>query len=207
MCARSDVESRAVRVRGEDMHLQPELGRSEREHAAELAAAEDAEGAAGGNHRISPRSRGARRRRRSAWPGRRRGAGDGLIAERQDGGGEERRVDGAGAPDREGADRDAGRHLHDRIGGCPGPTGPSNSTGTPKTGRGVSAAAMPGRWAAPPAPAMMTLKPSALAPFAKATSRSGVRCAETIRASKADARGFRAYRRHGASSPSRTGCP
>src|SRR4051794_39330758 len=42
---------------------------------------------------------------------------------------------------------------------------------------------MPGRCAAPPAPAMMTLKPAALAPFAKATIRSGVRCAETIRCS------------------------
>ena len=34
---------------------------------------------------------------------------------------------------------------------------------TPKTGNGVIAAAMPGRWAAPPAPAMMTLKPSSRA--------------------------------------------
>jgi hypothetical protein len=29
-------------------------------------------------------------------------------------------------------------------------------TGTPTTGRGVAAASMPGRWAAPPAPAMST---------------------------------------------------
>ena len=58
------------------------------------------------------------------------------------------------------------------------------SMGTPKTGSAVSAAVMPGKWAAPPAPAMMTLKPAALAPFAKETSRSGVRCAETIRAAK-----------------------
>ena len=33
------------------------------------------------------------------------------------------------------------------------------STGTPSTGRAVKAAVMPGRWAAPPAPAMMTRKP------------------------------------------------
>ena len=32
-----------------------------------------------------------------------------------------------------------------------------DSTGTPKTGRGVSEAHMPGRCAAPPAPAMITL--------------------------------------------------
>ena len=30
-------------------------------------------------------------------------------------------------------------------------------TGTPSTGSGVMAAIMPGRWAAPPAPAMITL--------------------------------------------------
>lgn len=41
------------------------------------------------------------------------------------------------------------------------------STGTPKTGRAVMAAVMPGRWAAPPAPAITTLKPSALAVRAK----------------------------------------
>ena len=59
-----------------------------------------------------------------------------------------------------------------------------DSTGTPKTGSSVSAAAMPGRCAAPPAPAMMTLKPAALAPLAKANSRSGVRWAETMRFSQ-----------------------
>src|SRR3982074_129437 len=56
-----------------------------------------------------------------------------------------------------------------------------DSMGTPNTGSSVSDAVMPGRCAAPPAPAMMTLKPAALAPLAKATSRSGVRCADTIR--------------------------
>src|ERR1700730_1002183 len=65
---------------------------------------------------------------------------------------------------------------------CPPSAGVS--MGTPKTGSAVSAAVMPGRWAAPPAPAMMILKPAALAPCANATSRSGVRCAETIRAAK-----------------------
>ncbi|MNT74589.1 hypothetical protein D3C72_2134190 [compost metagenome] len=40
-------------------------------------------------------------------------------------------------------------------------------TGTPSTGRSVIEAAMPGRWAAPPAPAMMTLWPLALAFVAK----------------------------------------
>ena len=58
-----------------------------------------------------------------------------------------------------------------------------DSTGTPNTGSAVIEAVMPGRCAAPPAPAMMTLKPAALAPLAKAYSRSGVRCAETMRVS------------------------
>jgi len=44
---------------------------------------------------------------------------------------------------------------------------------------------MPGKCAAPPAPAMITLKPAALAPLAKANSRSGVRWAETMRFSDA----------------------
>jgi hypothetical protein len=42
------------------------------------------------------------------------------------------------------------------------------SMGTPKTGRVVMEAVIPGRCAAPPAPAMMTRKPSPLAPLAKA---------------------------------------
>ena len=50
-------------------------------------------------------------------------------------------------------------------------------------GKWVSAEIIPGRCAAPPAPAMMTLKPWSAAPCAKAYIRSGVRWAETIRAS------------------------
>jgi hypothetical protein len=34
-----------------------------------------------------------------------------------------------------------------------------SATGTPTTGSGVTAASMPGRWAAPPAPAMITDRP------------------------------------------------
>src|ERR1051326_3093265 len=55
------------------------------------------------------------------------------------------------------------------------------STGTPSTGREVQAAAMPGRWAAPPAPAMITRNPRSRADAAYWRSLSGVRCAETIR--------------------------
>jgi hypothetical protein len=81
-----------------------------------------------------------------------------------------------------------------------------DSTGTPNTGSGVSAAVMPGRCAAPPAPAMITLKPSAsraageiVEPVGRAVGRDDARfVADAAR---------RAFRRHGAWSPSRTGCP
>ena len=52
-------------------------------------------------------------------------------------------------------------------------------TGTPSTGSVVCEATIPGRWAAPPAPAMMTFKPRVTADFAYSFIKSGVRCAET----------------------------
>ncbi len=52
-------------------------------------------------------------------------------------------------------------------------------TGTPMTGSEVTEASMPGRCAAPPAPAMITRRPrsSALRPYS--TISSGIRCADT----------------------------
>ncbi len=58
-----------------------------------------------------------------------------------------------------------------------------NGTGTPITGSGVSEATMPGRWAAPPAPAMITFSPRPAACWAYSAMPSGVRCAETTRTS------------------------
>jgi hypothetical protein len=52
-------------------------------------------------------------------------------------------------------------------------------TGTPSTGSRVWAATMPGRWAAPPAPAMITAIPRSRAPWANSAIQSGVRWAET----------------------------
>ena len=46
------------------------------------------------------------------------------------------------------------------------PSNRANGTGTPITGSGVAAATMPGRWAAPPAPAMITSMPRSAAPRA-----------------------------------------
>src|SRR5688572_17155574 len=54
------------------------------------------------------------------------------------------------------------------------------STGTPSTGRTVCDAHIPGRCAAPPAPAMITSMPRDSADLAKSNRRSGVRWAETI---------------------------
>ena len=48
-------------------------------------------------------------------------------------------------------------------------------TGTPRTGNTVFAATMPGRWAAPPAPAMITSMPRASAPVANSCRSTGVR--------------------------------
>jgi hypothetical protein len=46
------------------------------------------------------------------------------------------------------------------------PSSFSRGTGTPMTGSGVIDAVIPGRWAAPPAPAMMTCKPRSAAVLA-----------------------------------------
>ncbi len=53
-------------------------------------------------------------------------------------------------------------------------------------------AIMPGRCAAPPAPATITFSPRARAVFAYSTMRSGVRWAETICASKGTSSAFSA---------------
>src|SRR5258708_40372447 len=55
--------------------------------------------------------------------------------------------------------------------------------GTPSTGIGVFAAVIPGKWAAPPAPAMMAFNPRPRAAAAYSNKRSGVRCAEITRTS------------------------
>ena len=79
-------------------------------------------------------------------------------------------------------------------------------TGTPSTGSIVCAATMPGRCAAPPAPAMITSRPRASASRAYSAIQSGVRCAETTRHSCGTPNAS-APRRRAASSPSPTCCP
>ena len=97
------------------MGAQAELQRGDREHAAELAGAENADGRAGAeDHRSEASSAGrsatsAVRAARQASSRRQRGVG-----ERQHGGRQQRGVDRARFADRERADRNAGRHLDDR---------------------------------------------------------------------------------------------
>ena len=63
----------------------------------------------------------------------------------------------------DGGDRDAGRHLHDREQRVEPVELASAAPGTPITGSGVIDAVMPGRCAAPPAPAMITRSPRSAA--------------------------------------------
>src|SRR5262249_8220533 len=58
-----------------------------------------------------------------------------------------------------------------------------DSTRTPSTGSTVFDAVIPGKCAAPPAPAIITSIPRLSAPDAYSNSKSGVRCAETTRVS------------------------
>ena len=81
------------------------------------------------------------------------------------------------------ADRHPGWHLHDGVEAVL-PAKTVVAIGTPSTGTGVSDAVMPGRCAAPPAPAIITFSPRDFADLAYWYRRSGVRCAETILVSK-----------------------
>mmetsp|Transcript_16295 Transcript_16295/g.35982 ORF Transcript_16295/g.35982 Transcript_16295/m.35982 type:complete len:253 (+) Transcript_16295:3-761(+) len=65
--------------------------------------------------------------------------------------------------------------------------------GTPTTGRGVMAATMPGRCAAPPAPAIMTWMPRPAAEREYVMSFSGVRWAETMSTSWGIPNSFRIF--------------
>ena len=105
---------------------------------------------------------------------------DAGVAERDDARREERRVDRAA--DRHRRNRNAGRHLHDREQRVE-PAHARDCTGTPMTGTRVFAAVMPGKCAAPPAPAMIAASPRLAADAAYSNISSGMRCAETTRTS------------------------
>ena len=62
--------------------------------------------------------------------------------------------------------------------------------GTPITGNVVMLAIIPGKCAAPPAPAIITFNPRSAALVAYSTMRIGVRCADTIVNSKGISNSF-----------------
>ena len=82
-----------------------------------------------------------------------------------------------------------------------------DSTGTPSTGSHVCAAIIPGKCAAPPAPAMMTRNPRSgrVAREVRHQIRRAMRGDDLVFARHAEFR--RASPRRAASSPNRTGCP
>ena len=81
------------------------------------------------------------------------------------------------------------------------------STGTPSTGSIVIDAAMPGRCAAPPAPAMIDLEAALARPNAHSRTAAWACGAPTPPWSHGRRRAARAFRRHGASSPNRSSLP
>ena len=80
------------------------------------------------------------------------------IVTGQDSDRQQRRIRGARLPDRQSRNRNSLRHLHDgkqRIDALQA----SRGNGTASTGRMVLEASIPGKCAAPPAPAMMIFNP------------------------------------------------
>ena len=93
-----------------------------------------------------------------------------------------RRVDSARFADGERGDRDALWHLDDRQQRIETLQVAAREPAHARTGTGWSSlASMPGRCAAPPAPAMMQSQPAPVRPLCSVvgTSRPGVRCADS----------------------------
>ena len=94
----------------EEAEAQAERVAGQGQHAAELPAAEDAD-----SSWLPPAGRGGRGRPASARAVTRRAPSRNCgCLPAEDGGRQQGRVDGAGPADGQRADRDAGRHLHDR---------------------------------------------------------------------------------------------
>ena len=174
---RRHLAGRAVLLTGQDVAAIAEPGGGERRHPAKLAAADQADGGVGRQRERSTAIRGEVEPARSAI------APSGVV-----GGPRRQRVEPQASSRRQ------RRSLVARIAAASNaaltaparpiasvPTGTPagictidsrlsiplrlcDSTGTPSTGSGVQAAHMPGRCAAPPAPAMITFSPRSRAP-------------------------------------------
>ena len=112
-----------------------------------------------------------------------------------------------GVADRDRGDRDARRASARSTAASRGRRGARAVPARRSPGSGVIDAVMPGRWAAPPAPAMITRRPRSAAVRAYSTMTSGVRCAETMRTSCAHAELGEHVDRAPASRAGRSRCP
>ena len=182
-----DLRAGAVRRLAQDARAVAHPLRGLEEHPAELAAADHAER----GRRVEDRERrrsvmSATRPRPSVWSSaeRRQRLADRRVAS----------CARIAAASKRGVGRPRRRRWRGCRRGCPSASGRSTGASRPRAGpcsrparpgpAGSSdAASIPGRCAAPPAPAIMTSspRPSASRPYSK--SRSGVRWAETTRAS------------------------
>src|SRR6185437_11952731 len=160
--ARGHALGRALRLGREDVAAIAQRRRGKRGHAAELAAAQDADGAARLDHQPSGRSPTASVCSWRQWSS---AAATALSPSA--------RIEAA----RRAALTAPGLPMASVPTGTPPgictmesrlsmPLSAALSIGTPSTGSGVSDATMPGRWAAPPAPTMITLRPRWRAPSA-----------------------------------------
>src|SRR5271163_257070 len=165
-----------------DVAAQADLQRCDREHPPELTGAENAERSAGREDHVGPSvgnsGTASRRASRQAVS---RASSSGSESASTEAASSAALTAPAGPIAKVPTGTPAGICTIDSRLSCP--DNAWDSIGTPNTGSVVNAAVMPGRCAAPPAPAMITSNPAAFAPLANATNLSGVRCAETMRAS------------------------
>ncbi len=138
------------------MHSMPSVMAGEGEHAPELAAAEDADAPSRELHSAGSGCSSDRRGLKLAEA--HQSFPNPVVVQRDHGCREQRRVHGAGRPIASvPTGTPAGICTIDSSESIP--FSAFDSTGTPSTGRWVFAAAMPGRCAAPPAPATITSEP------------------------------------------------
>src|SRR5207249_9423570 len=162
---RRDMAGRRVGIRAEDAAAEAEPGGRQRRHPPELAAAEDADGGARGEAlaAVGAHAGGASlglSATASVWRARQRSSAAATA------GSDSARMAAASsaaliAPALPMASVATGTPagiwtIDSRLSS---PFRACDSTGTPSTGSGVSEASIPGRWAAPPAPAMIALRP------------------------------------------------
>ena len=208
MRAAGDREGRALRVGAIDVAGKAELGRGKGEHAAELAAAEDADDHARADQRQRQSSSDGTfvDRRRLGHPPAVEAARDLVAEEGEHGGGEEGGVDRAGTADGKRPDRNAGRHLDDRkeaVLPAERLRFDRHAEHRQRRQRGAHAGQM--RRAAGAGDDDLVAGPAGAFAEGDQPVRRAVRGDDAV--VMARCRANRAYPRRGAASPSPTGCP